>query len=257
MMFCPTPTFPVKKANVDGIDLSTLNWGNYDLIVIDESHNFRNNSIAKQEKGEEKRRTRYQRLMEDIISSGIRTKVLLLSATPVNNQLADLRNQISFIAGGDVARHDRPDAAFAENLGIESVRETSRKAQTHFTNWAKKPVAERKTRDLLAALGGDFFKLLDGLSIARSRNQIASYYKDEMKRLGGFPRRTTPRSLHPAIDLQQKFLSFEQLDQEISDLNLALYHRRHNCVKTCRLKSGRCTRTRSWGASPRRDVKKS
>ena len=213
-----------EKGDVDGIDLSTLNWGNYDLIVIDESHNFRNNSIAKQEKGEEKRRTRYQRLMEDIISSGIRTKVLLLSATPVNNQLADLRNQISFIAGGDVARHNRPDAAFAENLGIESVRETSRKAQTHFTNWAKKPVAERKTRDLLAALGGDFFKLLDGLSIARSRNQIASYYKDEMKRLGGFPRRTTPRSLHPAIDLQQKFLSFEQLDQEISDLNLALYH---------------------------------
>lgn len=213
-----------EKGDVDGIELSTLNWGNYDLVVIDESHNFRNNSIAKQDIGDEKRRTRYQRLMEDIISSGIRTKVLLLSATPVNNQLSDLRNQISFIAGGDVARHDQPDSAFSEILGVESVRETSRKAQTHFTNWAKKPVAERKTRDLLAALGGDFFKLLDGLSIARSRSQIASYYKEEMKRLGGFPRRTTPRSLHPAIDLQQKFLSFEQLDQEISDLNLALYH---------------------------------
>lgn len=213
-----------EMGDVDGIDLSTLNWGNYDLVVIDESHNFRNNSVAKPEKGNEKRRTRYQRLMEDIISSGIRTKVLLLSATPVNNQLSDLRNQISFIAGGDVARQDKPDFAFSEILGIDSIRETSRKAQTHFTNWAKRPVAERKTRDLLAALGGDFFKLLDGLSIARSRSQIATYYKDEMKRLGGFPRRTTPRSLHPAIDLQQKFLSFEQLDQEISDLNLALYH---------------------------------
>jgi SNF2 family DNA or RNA helicase len=210
-----------EKGEVEGIDLNTLNWGNYDLIVIDESHNFRNNSIAQYVK---KRRTRYQRLMEDIISSGVRTKVLLLSATPVNNQLSDLRNQISFIAGGDVARNDRSDAAFSETLGIESVRETSRMAQTHFTNWAKKPVAERKTRDLLAALGGDFFKLLDGLSIARSRSQIASYYKDEMKRLGGFPRRTAPRSLHPAIDLQQKFLSFEQLNQEISALNLALYH---------------------------------
>ena len=201
-----------------------MNWGNYDLVVIDESHNFRNNSVAKPEKGNENRRTRYQRLMEDIISSGIRTKVLLLSATPVNNQLSDLRNQISFIAGGDVARQDKPDSAFSEILGIDSIKETSRKAQTHFTNWAKRPVAERKTRDLLAALGGDFFKLLDGLSIARSRSQIATYYKDEMKRLGGFPRRTTPRSLHPAIDLQQKFLSFEQLDKEISDLNLALYH---------------------------------
>ncbi len=213
-----------ERGDVDGIELSTLNWGNYDLVVIDESHNFRNNSVAKPEKGNENRRTRYQRLMEDIISSGIRTKVLLLSATPVNNQLSDLRNQISFIAGGDVARQDKPDSAFSEILGIDSIKETSRKAQTHFTNWAKRPVAERKTRDLLAALGGDFFKLLDGLSIARSRSQIATYYKDEMKRLGGFPRRTTPRSLHPAIDLQQKFLSFEQLDKEISDLNLALYH---------------------------------
>lgn len=213
-----------EKGDVEGIDLHTLNWGNYDLIVIDESHNFRNNTVARQEKGEEKRRTRYQRLMEDIISSGIRTKVLLLSATPVNNQLSDLRNQISFIAGGDVTRNDRSDAAFSETLGISSVRETSRMAQTHFTNWAKKPVAERKTRDLLAALGGDFFKLLDGLSIARSRSQIASYYKDEMKRLGGFPRRTVPRSLHPSIDLLRKFLSFEQLNDEITTLNLALYH---------------------------------
>ena len=210
-----------EKGDVEGIDLHTLNWGNYDLIVIDESHNFRNNTVAQDEK---KRRTRYQRLMEDIITSGVRTKVLLLSATPVNNQLSDLRNQISFIAGGDVARNDRSDAAFSETLGIESVRETSRMAQTHFTNWAKKPVAERKNRDLLAALGGDFFKLLDGLSIARSRSQIASYYKDEMKRLGGFPRRTAPRSLHPSIDLLQKFLSFEQLNDEISALNLALYH---------------------------------
>jgi superfamily II DNA or RNA helicase len=212
------------RGDVDGIDLASLNWGNYDLLVIDESHNFRNNTLARQRPGEQPRQSRYQRLVKDVITSGIRTKVLLLSATPVNNQLADLRNQISFIAGGDVARDDRADAAFTESLGIDSVRETSRKAQANFTSWAKKPAGERKTRDLLAALGGDFFKLLDGLSIARSRSQIAGYYKDEMTRLGGFPRRTTPRSIHPPIDLQQHFLSFEQLNQEISALNLALYH---------------------------------
>ena len=212
------------RGDVDGIDLASLNWGNYDLVVIDESHNFRNNALARQRPGEQPRQSRYQRLIKDIITSGIRTKVLLLSATPVNNQLADLRNQISFIAGGDVARDDQADAAFTESLGIDSVRETSRKAQANFTSWAKKPAGERKTRDLLAALGGDFFKLLDGLSIARSRSQIAGYYKDEMTRLGGFPRRTTPRSLHPPIDLQQHFLSFEQLNQEISALNLVLYH---------------------------------
>lgn len=209
----------------NGIDLATINWGNYDLVVIDESHNFRNNALASQRPGDtQPRRTRYQRLMEDIITKGIKTKVLLLSATPVNNQLADLRNQISFIAGGDVARNAEADAAFINILGIASVRETTRLAQTHFTQWAKRPPAERKTRDLLAALGGDFFKLLDGLSIARSRRQIAQYYKAELERMGGFPQRPAPLALHPAIDLQQTYLSFEQLDKEISALQLALYH---------------------------------
>ena len=214
-----------ETGEVNGVHLDTLNWGAYDLVVIDESHNFRNNKLATQRPGDTtERRSRYQRLMEDIISAGVKTKVLLLSATPVNNQLADLRNQISFIAGGDVARNDVADAAFSEKLNIPSVRDTSRQAQTHFTNWAKKPPGQRKTRDLLAAIGGDFFKLLDGLSIARSRSQIASYYAGEMKHLGGFPRRPPPKAIHAAIDLEQRFLSFEQLDAEISALRLALYH---------------------------------
>jgi hypothetical protein len=110
---------------------------------------------------------------------------LLLSATPVNNQLSDLRNQISFIAGGDVARDLEADSAFDSTLGIVSIKETTRLAQTHFTNWARRPPVERKTRDLIAAIGGDFFKLLDGLSLARSRRQIAGHYAAEMERLGG------------------------------------------------------------------------
>ena len=214
-----------ESGNVNGLELDTLNWGAYDLVVIDESHNFRNNNLATQRPGDtEQRRSRYQRLMEDIISAGVKTKVLLLSATPVNNQLADLRNQISFIAGGDVARNDVADAAFVEKLSITSVKDTSRQAQTQFTNWAKKPPGHRKTRDLIAAIGGDFFKLLDGLSIARSRSQIAAYYAGEMKELGGFPKRPAPQAVHAAIDLEQRFLSFEQLDNEISALRLALYH---------------------------------
>ncbi len=214
-----------ESGNVNGLELDTLNWGAYDLVVIDESHNFRNNKLATQRPGDkEERRSRYQRLMEDIISTGVKTKVLLLSATPVNNQLADLRNQISFIAGGDVARNDVADAAFSEKLNILSVRDTSRQAQTQFTNWAKKPPGQRKTRELIAAIGGDFFKLLDGLSIARSRSQIAAYYAGEMKELGGFPLRPAPKAIHAAIDLERRFLSFEQLDTEISALRLALYH---------------------------------
>ncbi|MDD4017310.1 MAG: SNF2-related protein, partial [Kiritimatiellae bacterium] len=200
----------------NGISLEDLNWGAYDLVVIDESHNFRNNKAATQRPGDTKtRRSRYQRLMEDIISKGVRTKVLLLSATPVNNQLSDLRNQISFIAGADVARNAEADAAFTETLSIASVKETMQKAQTHFTNWAKRPPDQRKTRELIAAIGGNFFKLLDGLSIARSRRQIASYYAGEMKQLGGFPKRPAPKAIHAPIDLESRFLSFEQLDIEI------------------------------------------
>ncbi len=214
-----------ESGNVNGLLLDTLNWGAYDLVVIDESHNFRNNKLATQRPGDRSdRRSRYQRLMEDIISAGVRTKVLLLSATPVNNQLSDLRNQISFIAGGDVARNDVADGAFAAKLDLPSVRDTTRQAQTHFTNWAKRPPGQRKTRDLIAAIGGDFFKLLDGLSIARSRSQIATYYAGEMKELGGFPRRPPPKPIHATIDLERRFLSFEQLDTEISGLRLALYH---------------------------------
>lgn len=217
-----------EKGEVNGLYLDTLNWGGYDLVVIDESHNFRNNKLATQREGDAApRRSRYQRLMEDIIAAGVHTKVLLLSATPVNNQLADLRNQISFIAGGDVARDDFADTAFAEKLDIASVKETSRQAQMQFTAWAKRPPEDRKTRDLLSGIGGDFFRLLDGLSIARSRKQVARYYKDEMKELGGFPQRPPPRAVHAPIDLQQHFLSFEQLDREINALRLALYHPTH------------------------------
>ena len=209
----------------NGIDLADLNWGAYDLVVIDESHNFRNNKLATQRPGDtERRRSRYERLMEDIVSAGIRTKVLLLSATPVNNQLADLRNQISFIAGNDVARNDAADRAFSENLSIGSVKETTRKAQAQFTLWAKRPPGKRKTRDLINAIGGDFFKLLDGLSIARSRRQISSYYADEMEHLGGFPKRPAPKAIHAPIDLAARYLSFEELDTGISNLSLALYH---------------------------------
>lgn len=212
------------KGVVNGLHLETLNWGAYDLIVIDESHNFRNNAKAKQEPGEPLKRTRYERLIEDIIKAGSKTKVLLLSATPVNNELADLRNQVSFIAGGDVARNFESDSALSESLKIPSIKETTRKAQQHFTKWAKQPVEKRTNRELLQAIGGDFFKLLDGLSIARSRKQISRYYKAEMERLGGFPHRPAPLSLHPPIDLRSNMISFEELDDAITDLTLAIYH---------------------------------
>ena len=209
-----------------GTPLNRINWGNYDLVVIDESHNFRNNAVGKEKEDGERRRSRYERLIEDVIQSGRKTKVLLLSATPVNNAIADLRNQISLIAGGDVARDANPayDAAFQEALGVPSVKETTRQAQNKFTLWTRKPPAQRKTRDLIHELGSDFFKLLDGLSIARSRSQIKRYYAKELASLGGFPDRDKPRSEYPAIDATGHFLTFQQLDEKIGGLTLSLYH---------------------------------
>lgn len=207
----------------NGIDLKALNWGNYDLVVIDESHNFRNNSVGVERDDGSKIRTRYERLIGDIIKAGIKSKVLLLSATPVNNELADLRNQISFIAGGDVARDESADAAFELSLGITSLKATTQQAQARFTNWAKLSPAKREKKELINVLGGDFLKLLDALTIARSRRHVARYYAGEMKRLGGFPERKPPISLHPEIDLQGKFPSYDTVAQQITANKLWLF----------------------------------
>ena len=199
------------------IDLANINWGNYDLVVIDESHNFRNNNPGKKdENGNIIRRSRYKRLMEDIIQTGVKTKVLLLSATPVNNNLKDLRNQIYFIT-------EDKDDALHESMGISSIQETLRVAQLAFNDWAKKS-EERKTVELLDKLSSAFFKLLDGLTIARSRRHVQKYYKDTVAQLGGFPKRTRPISVYPQIDLLDEFLSYDRLNVEIDRYQLSLFN---------------------------------
>ncbi len=198
------------------IDLKTVNWGNYDLVVIDESHNFRNNTPGKKdEDGNLIRKSRYQRLMEDIIQNGIKTKVLLLSATPVNNNLKDLRNQIYFLTEGQ-------DDAFRESLGIASLKNTLADAQRTFTEWSKG--SNRQTRGLLERLSTPFFKLLDGVTIARSRKHVEKYYPESIKELGGFPDRNKPISVYTDIDLQRHFVSYDELNEEISEYQLSLFN---------------------------------
>lgn len=201
----------------DNIDLTNFNWGAYDLVVIDESHNFRNNKKGKKdEEGNVIRRSRYERLMEDIILGGKKTRVLLLSATPVNNELKDLRNQLMYITGDT-------DSAFAgdESLGIESISELLKQSQLRFTNWAKARIKEEKTtRDLLNDLDSAFFKLLDALTIARSRKHITKYYEKEMQRIGGFPEHEPVLSIYPNIDTEHKFLSYDKLNEKISKYKL-------------------------------------
>lgn len=198
------------------INLETINWANYDLVVIDESHNFRNNLPGKKdEDGNIIRKSRYMRLMEDIIQSGVRTKVLLLSATPVNNDLKDLRNQLYFISAGE-------DAYFASS-GIPDLKETLRKAQGHFTAWSKLKPEERKVSELLGRLGSDFFKILDGLTIARARKHVQKYYAHEMERLGKFPKRLKPKTESPDIDSKGRFMPYDRLSEEIDNYKLSLF----------------------------------
>jgi len=190
------------------IDLAHINWGNYDLVVIDESHNFRNKKSPHQ--GVE---TRYDRLMRRIVKQGVRTRVLMLSATPVNNRLADLRNQIAFATEGD-------DTALADH-GIPSIDSTTRLAQKQFNRWFDLDGGERTPSRLVEMLGFDYFKLLDLLTIARSRRHVEKYYGTE--ETGRFPERLKPINVKSDIDTQGEFRSIRELNQEIRRLNLASY----------------------------------
>jgi hypothetical protein len=189
------------------IDLANINWGNYDLVVIDESHNFRNKASHKNKD------TRYDRLMDKVIRSGVKTRVLMLSATPVNNRLADLKNQIAFITEGD-------NGALREQ-GIANIETTIALAQAQFNRWLEWPSSERTTESLLDTLGFDYFKLLDLLTIARSRKHIAKYYGT--KDTGNFPERLKPINVRSNVDTLGNFPSIQAINDEIRRLHLAVY----------------------------------
>lgn len=189
------------------IDLNHVNWGNYDLVVIDESHNFRNKATHKD------RETRYDRLMRRIIQEGVKTRVLMLSATPVNNRLADLKNQIAFVTEGD-------DTALFDH-GIPSIETTVRQAQLQFNRWLALEDTDRKPARLMDMLGFDYFKLLDMLTIARSRKHIEKYYGTA--ETGKFPERLKPINIKPDVDLSGEFHSIREINNEIRRLTLAAY----------------------------------
>lgn len=189
------------------IDLSHVNWGNYDLVVIDESHNFRNKATHK---GKE---SRYDRLMRQIIKEGVKTRVLMLSATPVNNRLADLRNQIAFVTEGD-------DTALAEH-GIASIDATTRKAQAQFNRWLAMDESEKTPSKLVEMLGFDYFTLLDHLTIARSRRHVEKYYGTS--ETGRFPERLPPINIKADVDLAGEFRAIRDINLEIRRLTLASY----------------------------------
>ena len=192
-----------------GTPLNRINWGNYDLVVIDESHNFRNNDAYK---GKE---TRYQKLMNKVIKEGVKTKVLMLSATPVNNRFADLRNQLALAYEGD-------SEILSKKLKTgKSVEEIFRGAQTAFNNWAKLPPEERTARAILESLDFDFFELLDSVTIARSRKHIQTFY--DTKDIGQFPERRKPLSYHSPLTARTDVMGFNDIFAQLSLLKLSVY----------------------------------
>ncbi len=203
-----------------GIDLARINWGNYDLIVIDESHNFRNGGNVDEddldlEPDDDIRENRYQKLMNRVIRQGVRTKVLMLSATPVNNRFNDLKNQLQLAYEGHAERINS-----ALNIG-KGVDDIFRNAQASYTRWANRKPEERTTEQLLNELSFDFFELLDAVTIARSRKHIVKYY--DTKDIGKFPTRLAPISRRPKLTDLAQSLSFKDIANRLDDLNLSIY----------------------------------
>lgn len=198
----------------NGYDLQKLNWDNYDLVVIDESHNFRNgSSVSIDDDGDEKC-NRYETLLRKVIDPGVKTKVLMLSATPVNTDFADLKNQLMIACDGD---SNKLSETLDTNNPVDKIFADASKA---FHNWAKLPPAERTTENLLDRLNFDFFKLLDSVTIARSRKHIEKYYNDN--NIGKFPTRLAPINKSPELSNEIE-INLEDLFNEISDLNLDIY----------------------------------
>ncbi len=192
-----------------GMPLNRINWGNYDLVVIDESHNFRNNDVYKD------RETRYQRLMNSVIRSGVKTKVLMLSATPVNNRFSDLRNQLALAYEGESEK-------LSDQLETtRSIEEIFKRAQKVFNEWTELPPEQRTASAILNGLDFDFFKLLDSVTIARSRKHIQTFY--DTADIGQFPERLKPLSFHPPLSERADILGFNEIFTRLSALKLAVY----------------------------------
>lgn len=201
-----------ERGKSNGLDLDRLNWGNYDLVVIDESHNFRNGGEVY---GEDRRENRYLRLMNRVIRAGVKTKVLMLSATPVNNRFIDLRNQLELAYEGN-------PSLINDRLGTKrSIDEIFRNAQKVFNQWNKLEDGERTTDALLKSLDFDFFEVLDSVTIARSRKHIEKYYN--MGEIGSFPERLKPISLRPRMTDLESAINYADIYEQLMRLNLSVY----------------------------------
>ncbi len=202
-----------ESGSSNGLPLDRINWGNYDLVVIDESHNFRNGGQVYGD--DEKKENRYLKLLNKVIRTGVRTKVLMLSATPVNNRFYDLRNQLALAYEGESTKIDE---LLNTNKTIDDI---FRHAQAAFNTWSKLETKERTTDKLLAMLDFDFFEVLDSVTIARSRKHIEKYYNTEA--IGKFPERLKPISFRPSLTDKKGAINYNEIYELLMQLNLSVY----------------------------------
>ena len=200
----------------NGQDLEHINWGNYDLVVIDESHNFRNGGkLSGGDDDEDPKENRYLKLMNKVIRAGVKTKVLMLSATPVNNRFNDLKNQLQLAYEDDVEQLD------SKLNTTSSLDDIFRQAQRAYNSWAKLPAEQRTTDRLLGMLSFDFFEVLDSVTIARSRKHIEAYY--DTSAVGKFPTRLAPISRRPSLTDLSGAINYNEIFGQLQKLNLAIY----------------------------------
>lgn len=201
----------------NGLDLDRLNWSNYDLVVIDESHNFRNGGKLSGEDNEKE--NRYLKLLNKVIRKGVKTKVLMLSATPVNNRFNDLKNQLALAYEGNT---DLIDDKLNTTKSIDDI---FKNAQRAFNTWSKWNPADRTTENLLRMLDFDFFEVLDSVTIARSRKHIQKYY--DTSDIGTFPTRLKPISLRPPLTSLKKAINYNEIFEQLTQLSLSIYTPTH------------------------------
>lgn len=194
-------------------NLSKIDWANYGLVVIDESHNFRNGGELRGEDNEKE--NRYLKLLNKVIRAGIPTKVLMLSATPVNNRFNDLKNQLALAYEGEAKNID------GKLNTSRSINDVFRNAQRVFNEWSKLKPELRTTASLQKMLDFDFFEVLDSVTIARSRKQIEKHY--DTTDVGKFPKRNKNISKTPPLTDLSDAITYNQIFDNLMELNLSIY----------------------------------
>lgn len=218
----------------DDARLSWLQRQKKVLIVIDESHNLRNEKSS-----------RYQDLLASLVQNQPGqehrdVKVLMLSATPINTGLNDVKGQFNLIGRG-------VDTAFnTDDFGVESLRNLFADAQRKYTQWCDNPA--RTIGEFIKTLPPKFFNLTDKLIVARTRKLIENTLGENL----GFPKKEKPLNVYQGVDHFGNFKSTEEIYAAFEDLFLAAYQP-SLFMEATRKKSEKAAAAEAWNDEVNRE----